>query len=125
MLKVTKILMVLWLFICGSIGGCSVLLGGAGAAGAVEGNTVEEVMERNPELTREEAETMVAAGDAGAVIGGGMVAGFGVVGALVLWGVGMIPLLIAYLVFKPSGTNIQVQQVVGAAPPASQSTPRE
>ncbi len=125
MFKVTKILMLLWLLFCGAIGMLSIVGGGAASASAMESNTVEMMMEEQPELTREEAETMVAAGDAGAVLGGSVAAGVGVVGAGVLWFVGMIPLLVMYLVFKPSGTTVQVQQVIGEMPAQQSSTRHE
>lgn len=124
MFKVTKILMLLWLLLCGGIGIVSIAAGGAATSSVMSENSVEQLMEDNPELTREDAETMAAAGDAGAVIGGGLIASMGAVGAGMLWIFGMIPLLIMYLVFKPSGTNVQVQQVVGSMP-AQQSLPRE
>jgi hypothetical protein len=82
-------------------------------------------MQENTELTQEQADAQVAAVQAGATVGGAGLMGMGVFMSGVVWFIGMIPLLILFLVLKPSEKQtIMIQQVVGSTP-ASQTETQE
>jgi hypothetical protein len=131
MFKFTKILMSLWLLWCMSIAVFSAggrittgLDGGAGADATYSEMSVEETMARNPDLSQQEAEELLSRGQDAAVVGESTFFDFGFLDALLIWFAGMIPLLIMFVVFKPSGTTLMVQQAVGDAG-ASQSLPSQ
>jgi hypothetical protein len=123
--KAVKVLIILWTVLCGGFA-CVSLVGGAAAIGEADDIvTAEQLMQENTELTQEQADAQVAAVQAGATVGGAGLMGMGVFMSGVVWFIGMIPLLILFLVLKPSEKQtIMIQQVVGSTP-ASQTETQE
>ena len=117
MFKLTKILMLLWLLYCISltvmnIGGrlTSGVVDESGAAATTRDMTGEETVDRNPDLSQQEGEDVASPVQDPAVAGGDRVLGPRLIEFLLIWMAGMIPLLIMFVVLKPSATTVMVQK---------------